>query len=127
MSVVKGKKRMQTLTEIQTQIKAAKAEALRCCGQSDVLYESLRQAAYRSIMELASNEDRLVVEAELREEGFDPDFAPYVAAEGECSLTGIEVNCCQCGYHDGVEEEEVESSLTGLDEGCSPCEGTQNG
>lgn len=31
--------------------------------------------------------------------GYDPDFVSYHSGEGECSLTGIEVDCCPCGRH----------------------------
>jgi hypothetical protein len=90
---------VRTVGDIRAQIKAAAAEAARGCGQSDVLFESRLQSALAAILEQSSDEDRPAIEAELYEAGFDPDFEPYVAGPGECSLTGIDVNCCPCGSH----------------------------
>lgn len=80
-------------------IKAAEAEALRGCGQSDVLYEARVQAAYGSILQEAPESEKRRVEAILRRRGYDPDFEPYKAGEGECDLTGIDIDCCPCGRH----------------------------
>lgn len=90
---------MRTITEVQAQIEAIETEAARGCGQSDVLFERRVQAAYAGLLKQASDEARPTVEAELLKRGFDPDWAPYVAGPGECALTGIDVNCCPCGYH----------------------------
>lgn len=91
---------MRTITEIQAQIKAAAEEAARGCGLSDELFDVRLQAAYAALLEQASAEDRPVVESELLQSGFDPDFEPYVAGPGECGLTGINVACCPCGRHE---------------------------
>jgi hypothetical protein len=80
-------------------IEDAETEAARGCGQSDVLYEARVQAAFASILDRAPEAERVETEAALRKRGFDPDFAPYQAGEGECSLTGIDVDCCPCGRH----------------------------
>ena len=81
-------------------IKTAEDEALRGCGQSDVLYESRVQASYACILENAPDAERSATEAALKARGFDPDFTPYQARAGECSLTGIDEDCCPCGRHE---------------------------
>lgn len=86
-------------TNLETLIKSAETEAARGCGQSDVLYESRVQDAYAEILERSSEEDRAETEAALKKRGFDPNFIPYQAREGECDLTGIETDCCPCGRH----------------------------
>ena len=87
------------LTELPGLIKAAESEAAHGCGQSDVLYEKLVQAAYESILDQAPESERSETEVALKKRGFDPDFMPYQAAKGECSLTGIDEYCCPCGRH----------------------------
>lgn len=90
---------MYSRTDLTALIEDAEKEAARGCGQSDVLYEARVQAAYASILERAPEAERQEAEAALRERGFEPDLDPYEAGEGECSLTGIDVNCCPCGQH----------------------------
>ena len=85
---------------LMARIKSAQDAAAHGSGQSDVLYESRVQAAYSQILEAAPADDRDETEATLRKHGFDPDWAPYEAREGECNSTGIDVNCCPCGYHE---------------------------
>ena len=87
-------------TDLAALIKDAETDVARGCGQSDVLYESRVQAAYASILDRAPESERAETEAALRERGFDRYFDPYEAEEGECSLTGIGVDCCPCGRHD---------------------------
>ena len=87
------------LTDLQAIIEAAESGAAHGCGQSDVLYEKRVQAAYEAILEQAPESDRAETEAALRKRGFDPEFVPYQAAKGECSLTGIDEFCCPCGRH----------------------------
>jgi hypothetical protein len=81
-------------------IKAAETEAAQGCGQSDVLYESRVQVSHAAILAQAPGDDCAHVESVLRERGFDPDFAPHVARDGECELTGIDTDCCPCGRHE---------------------------
>jgi hypothetical protein len=85
--------------DLANRIKAAEAEAQRGCGQSYELYEARVQAAYASILASAPPELREETETALRLRGFDPDFEPYQAADGECDLTGIDVDHCPCGRH----------------------------
>lgn len=80
-------------------IQVAETEAASGCGLSDVLYEARIQNTYRSILQQATGTDRAETEAALKERGFDPDFVPYQAKEGECNLTGIDEDCCPCGRH----------------------------
>lgn len=87
------------LLALAIRIESAEREAARGCGLSDVLYETRVQAAYAGILEVAPAAHRAETEAALRSRGFDPDFEPYQVGEGECSLTGIDVNCCPCGQH----------------------------
>lgn len=82
-----------------TRINAAEDQAMRGCGQSDVLYEKRVQASYASILAQAPDHERDAVEAALKERGYDPDFEPYRAGPGECSETGIDTVCCPCGRH----------------------------
>ena len=86
-------------TSLATLIANVEADAASGCGQSDVLYEARVQAAYASILARAPDAERASTETALKERGFDPDFVPYEAGEGECSLTGIEERCCPCGRH----------------------------
>lgn len=90
---------MLFLENLDTLIEAAEEEAARGCGQSDVLYEKRVQDSYASILESAPETERAETEARLRQRGFDPEFTPYQAGEGECDLTGIDVDCCPCGRH----------------------------
>jgi len=80
-------------------MEAAETESMRGCGLSDVLYESRVQEAYADILASAPDAEKSSVEVTLRERGYDPDYAPYEADEGECDLTGIDINCCPCGRH----------------------------
>lgn len=82
-----------------THIKAAEDQAMRGSGLSDVLYEKSVQASYATILAQAPEHERPAVEAALKERGYDPDFEPYRADPGECSLTGIDTDCCPCGRH----------------------------
>jgi hypothetical protein len=86
-------------TDLENLIIAAETEANRGCGQSYELYEKRVQGAYAAILERSPKENRAETEAALRKRGFDPDFKPYEAREGECDLTGIEIDCCPCGRH----------------------------
>lgn len=90
---------MYLQTNLAALIEDAETEAARGCGQSDVLYEARVQAAYASILDGAPEAERAETEAALKSRGFDPDFVPYQAGEGECGLTGIDVDCCPCGQH----------------------------
>lgn len=80
-------------------IDRAEQEASAGCGLSDVLYESRVQASYAAILQAAPAQEREATEAALRARGFDPNFTPYRSGERECSLTGIDVDCCPCGRH----------------------------
>jgi hypothetical protein len=88
------------LANLDAIIDAAEAEAAHGCGLSDVLYEARVQAAYEAILEKAPATERAATEIALRKRGYDPDFVPYQAGEGECSLTGIDEDCCPCGRHE---------------------------
>ncbi len=79
---------------------AATRVAARTSGLSYVLYEKRVHAAYASILANAPDSMRTTVEEELIERGFEPDFVPDETAAGECSTTGIAVDCCPCGYHE---------------------------
>jgi hypothetical protein len=81
-------------------IEIAENEAARGCGQSDVLYESRVQAAYAQILAQAPDTERIATEAALKARGYELDFTPYKAKAGECSLTGIDEDCCPCGRHE---------------------------
>lgn len=91
---------MNYLDTLHEQIKRAELEATRGCGLSDVLYEKCVQPAYADILARAPEEFRAETEAILKQRGFDPHYQPYVARDGECSLTGIEIDCCPCGRHE---------------------------
>jgi len=90
---------MYNKTHLDALIKEAETNAASGCGLSDALYDRLAQAAYASILAQSPEAERADVEVALRERGFDPDFVPYQAKEGECDLTGIDEHCCPCGRH----------------------------
>jgi hypothetical protein len=81
-------------------ITSAQNEASRGCGQSYELYEKRVQDAYASILANAPEAERAATEAAVKAAGFEPDFTPYQARAGECSLTGIDEDCCPCGRHE---------------------------
>lgn len=85
--------------DYESLINAAENEASHGCGQSYELYEKRVQDAYASILAKAPDAERAATEAALKARGFEPDFIPYEAQAGECSLTGIDENCCPCGQH----------------------------
>jgi hypothetical protein len=87
------------LLALQNRIENAESEAASGCGLSDVLYEARVQAAYAGILAAAPAAQRAETEAVLLSRGFHPEFEPYEAGPGECSLTGIEDDCCPCGQH----------------------------
>ena len=87
------------LNTIESMMTDAEAEAGRGCGLSDVLYERICQDLYADILSRAPQEERAEVEKILRQRGYDPDFVPFQAGPDECSLTGIDTNCCPCGRH----------------------------
>jgi hypothetical protein len=89
-----------SLAHFITQMDAAVKTAAAGAGQSDVLFESRLQAVYAGILAAAPAELKPQVEAELLERGYEPDFTPYQAGPGECSLTGIATDCCPCGQHE---------------------------
>lgn len=88
------------LANLDAIIKAAEDDAYRGCGQSDVLYEARVQRAYAAILNKTPATERAATEIALRKRGFDPDFVPYKASEGECSTTGIDEHWCPCGRHE---------------------------
>jgi len=90
---------MSFMTDLNARIESAEKEALRGSGQSDVLYEARIDSAYEAILDSAPAADREKVEEILRERGYDPEREVYVPGEGECSLTGIDEDCCPCGRH----------------------------
>lgn len=87
------------VSELPARMEAAEKEAMRRCGLSDVLYESLTQEAYESLLNEAPDSVKDQVQEILIERGYEPDFEPYQAGEGECQLTGIDIDCCPCGQH----------------------------
>lgn len=80
-------------------IKAAERDAINGSGLSDVLYEKNLQASFTRILENSPEEMKPIVEEALKVNGYDPSFEPYVAKDGECRLTGIEIDHCPCGRH----------------------------
>lgn len=84
---------------LDAHIEAVQVEAARGCGLSDVLYETRVQEGYAQLLAQAPEAHRAETDAVLRARGFDPDVKPYEPREDECSLTGIHVDCCPCGYH----------------------------
>lgn len=70
------------------------------CGQSDILYQSRLQDGMQLILDRTPIEQREKVLAALTWHGYDPDYSPYEPEEGECGLTGIDIDCCPCGRHE---------------------------
>ncbi len=85
--------------DYMTLISKAKATAMRGCGLSDVLYFKSLHSGFAAILAQAPESEREATAAALKANGFDPDFVPYEAGPGECSETGIDVDCCPCGRH----------------------------
>lgn len=81
-------------------ITRGETEAGKGCGQSDVLWESRTQAAYREILAKAPAGQRESTLQALLARGFDPDFEEYQPRDNECSLTGVDTHCCPCGRHE---------------------------
>jgi hypothetical protein len=88
------------LTEINTLIDTAQADANSGCGLSDVLFESRLQASFRGLLGKAPAEEKEQIEKILLDAGYDPEFEEYEAGPNECSLTGIDTYCCPCGQHE---------------------------
>lgn len=91
---------MSFLNNLSSLIEKAESEAARGCGQSDVLYESRVQDAYQTILENSPEADYEATEKALKARGFEPEFVAYKSQDGECSLTGIDEDCCPCGRHE---------------------------
>ncbi len=87
------------IDQLSGRMKAAETEAAKGSGQSDVLYESRVQAAYEALLNESPDSEKDKVFEILSERGYEPDFEPYQAEEDECSLTGINTDCCPCGQH----------------------------
>lgn len=85
--------------DVERLVADAVKSAYTGCGLSDVLFESRLQARFGEILDQAPAECRLDVEKALVKAGYDPEFRPYEAQEGECDLTGIDENWCPCGRH----------------------------
>ena len=91
---------MTFLDDLPALIERAESDAAKGCGQSDVLYDARVQGSYAAILAKAPEEDRAATEDALKKRGFDPEFTPYEAQEGECDMTGIPTDCCPCGHHE---------------------------
>ena len=88
------------LAELRADVLAkVEKDAAAGCGLLDVLWDSRCQAGYEAILTDTPNEQKHDVETFLRTRGYDPEGGEYEPAEGECSLTGIDENCCPCGRH----------------------------
>jgi hypothetical protein len=87
------------MSPLHERIACAASDSARGCGLSDDLFESRLQAMYRAILAKAPEAERARTKGVLIAAGFDPDFVEYEAGEGECSLTGIHIDCCPCGNH----------------------------
>jgi hypothetical protein len=87
---------LQAITE---QINEANTSAMKGCGLSDVLYEKQLQSSYERILSAAPACLEKATKMLLMEHGYDPEFEPYQAQEGECRLTGIDIDHCPCGRH----------------------------
>ncbi len=85
--------------DVQKLIKTAEKEAVIGCGLSDVLYEANRQHLFAAILEASPLEERVKTAAALEAAGYDPEYKPFQPLPGECSLTGIDTDCCPCGRH----------------------------
>ena len=90
----------EELQAISTKIKNAQTEAIKGCGLSDVLYEKTVQKSFASLHAAGPECLQKVTDQLLRSHGYDPEFEPYQAQEGECRLTGIDIDCCPCGRHE---------------------------
>jgi hypothetical protein len=88
-----------TAFDVHERIKSAEKEAVVGCGLSDVLYEANRQHLFAAILEASPLEERVKTAAALEAAGYDPEYKPFQPLPGECSLTGIDTNCCPCGRH----------------------------
>lgn len=80
-------------------IERAALHAASGSGLSDLLFETRLQAAYKAILDEAPVELRPAIEGELLDRGFDPHHVADAVGPGRCSMTGIDEDCCPCGYH----------------------------
>lgn len=85
---------------LMAKIDEATKRATYGCGQSDILYEKMLQDGLQLILDRTPIDQRETVLAALTWHGYNPDYTPYEPEEGECELTGIEIDCCPCGRHD---------------------------
>jgi hypothetical protein len=86
--------------EFKLACKRIAEDAAKGCGLSDVLFsERLQDGIEAKLSDIPQEhyEDALAI---AKEQGYDPDYTPYEAREGECSLTGIDEYCCPCGRHE---------------------------
>lgn len=90
----------QASAELLARVEKMERDAAIGCGLSDVLWNSRCHAGYEDVLADTPSEQKADVEAFLRTRGYDPEGGEYAPAEGECSLTGIDENCCPCGRHE---------------------------
>lgn len=90
----------QVMYDYRTLISEAEKNAAHGCGASDVLYASRLQVAFEGILEGAPEELKDEVLQALKDGGFEEEWEPFVADAHECSMTGIDIDCCPCGRHE---------------------------
>lgn len=90
---------MSYLIGLDEKVNQLSSQIARTSGCSDVLFSGRFQAALERLLNEAPADERPQVEEALIDMGYEPDFKPYEPRAGECSLTGIDVNCCPCGHH----------------------------
>lgn len=90
-----------TVANLDSLIKEASAKAARMSGCSDVVFDRHMREAHARLLENAAEGEREAIEALLIEDHeYEPEAAPAQAGAGQCSLTGIDSDCCPCGYHE---------------------------
>ncbi|TXH00014.1 MAG: hypothetical protein E6R08_00845 [Nevskiaceae bacterium] len=68
-------------------------------GESLAHYLERRQADFARFLAEAPPDVRTFIEADLFQFDYEPAVKRSESLPSECSLTGIDENCCPCGKH----------------------------
>lgn len=87
-----------TVANLDLLIREVSVKATRMSGCSEEVYGRHMREAYARLLENAAEGEREAIRALIEESLLELGPSPICA--GRCSLTGIDVDCCPCGYHE---------------------------